>query len=178
MKSLNLTREEREGQSLEIIGQEEGLELDMDTGILSHAVDRSVVVDSTMLVVELLKMCLHLLQVFENKEEQEIVRMLRDMIIIKLREVATTTEGEGRGEMGEGDLEGEEVGQKQSHSIGPAVKLAHKQEGGTMVGGEGGGMDPLIIDREVTGTTRGPEVMHSCSHTLVNITVIYVQVNT
>lgn len=178
MKSLNLMGEVGGGQSLKKIGQE--VVLNVDTGVLSHTVDRQVVVDSTTLVVELLKIGLHPLQVFEDKEEWQVVKVLRDMIIIKLKEVATSTKGEGRGEVGGGDLariiitEGEEVRRRQLHSIGAAVKLVQEEDKGIVVGGEGERVEPLIIDQEVVGTTRGPEVMHSCSHTFMyNIAVMY-----
>ena len=64
--------------------------------------------------------------------------------------------------------EGEKVAQILPHSTGVAVKLVQGEDKGTEEGGEGEGVDPLIIDQEVVDIIRGPvEVLHNSRYTII-----------
>ena len=130
--------------------------MNVAAGILELKAEGLMVVNSIVLVlVEQLEIVQHLLRELEPKKELEIVKMLRSMIV-NGEEVAIIMEGEGRGEVEGGELaqtiiitEGEKVAQIQPHSAGVAVKLVQGEDKGTEEGGEGEGVDPLIIDQEV-----------------------------
>ena len=104
MKSLNFVIEETVGQIFEVIGQEVVLKVNVDTGILVHKTDSSIVVNRIILgLVELLKEGQLLQKQLEDKEELETVTVLRDMMV-KVKEKAIVMEGEGRGEVEGGGL--------------------------------------------------------------------------
>ena len=98
------------------------------------------------------------------------MKVLKDIRIVKVKEVAIVTEGEATREVGEGEEphtlvtgEGEKVTQTQPHSIGTAVREGDK---GTVEGGEGEeGVDPLISIDQGTIDIRGPTVvLHSSNY--------------
>jgi hypothetical protein len=97
--------------------------------------------------------------------------------MVNFKEVALIMEGEGRGEEERGELahtiimEGEKVAQIQPHSTGAAARLVQEEDKGTIEGGEGEEVDPLIIDQEVVDIRDPVVVLHNSRHPLNNFIV-------